>query len=998
MKKNVIPLLILLLLFQIVSPWMVAFANNTVEAIEHKVTTKSTGNMCLREHEGELSFQWPRNKKKVDLVIVQDASGSFKDTIGSVKSALNKIIDQLDHQTDRVMVTSYQDYRGFKDSKGNTLWGANGPGIKTILQAQLSNSFSSAKNGVNRIEPNSGTPTASGLQFALNEYEKAKGQPDSNREVIFLLITDGVANVRKDGYIYKLTNQITDRVDRYYTSSEYGQDYMGALKEVTGEAQKVKNAGYKLVTAFWEDKDSLAAPTQYYDKYEREVGPYARQELKKMATNPEWFVLANNIEEFTKNLIETVTKVTKKEKDKMILNVNNDLKVEDVKVFGPKGSNAKPVLQENQLVLDLEGQPEGAYKVIYKVKETKPQPKEFNVANGYFISSDQKIDIPVAKASPSENAEKCITAVTKKVSDSDQKMLDEALLNSLHEEFVYDVNYNFGFDVEAKQEIAIQDDLEDILEILDTNVVNEKGEVVNVTPVIDKEKAIVTYKLPKQNDSYAYLAGGKYHLKVKARIKTGTNIDVIKSYLDKGGVPNSAKLILDNNPLISNKVVVKPPIEEPKLHKTVSDDDEKNVEKATLSNVKEKFSWNVRYEFGSAPSGYDSIVLQDDLEDILAIVDVKVVNKKGEAVNVKPKIDAIKKQVVIEVPKKEGSYEYLTDEVYTMHITSKIADGVKQSELARYIVNGGIPNTAELVINNKSVKSNEVYVIPPKEKPKVIKTVSTQNEKEVEKAVLQAQNEEFTWNVEYQFGNDTTKLEKVTLQDDLEDILEVLDVKLMNEKGEEVKITPKIDEQTKKVTIDLEKKDGSYSYLAGLKYTMHIKSKIVEGTSAEVLVKYIAKGGIPNIAELVFDNKPTSSNEVVIIPPSIGKIEIEKVDAEDENVKLQHAEFLVFNQEGKEIGKLTTDESGKATLEELAFGKYTIKEVKAPDGYMLLRDPIEVEVTASTPTQKIKVENRKSEWEIPNTGGVGTNVFYLIGAFLMLVILLVFFHKQNSNN
>ena len=68
----------------------------------------------------------------------------------------------------------------------------------------------------------------------------------------------------------------------------------------------------------------------------------------------------------------------------------------------------------------------------------------------------------------------------------------------------------------------------------------------------------------------------------------------------------------------------------------------------------------------------------------------------------------------------------------------------------------------------------------------------------MEKAVLQAQNEEFTWNVEYQFGNDTTKLEKVTLQDDLEDILEVLDVKLMNEKGEEVKITPKIDEQTKK--------------------------------------------------------------------------------------------------------------------------------------------------------------------------------------------------------
>lgn len=73
---------------------------------------------------------------------------------------------------------------------------------------------------------------------------------------------------------------------------------------------------------------------------------------------------------------------------------------------------------------------------------------------------------------------------------------------------------------------------------------------------------------------------------------------------------------------------------------------------------------------------------------------------------------------MIEVPKQEGSYVYLTGEVYTVQITSKIADGVNQSELARYIVKGGIPNTAELVLNNKSVKSNEVYVVPPKENRK----------------------------------------------------------------------------------------------------------------------------------------------------------------------------------------------------------------------------------------------------------------------------------------
>jgi len=996
MKKNVTLFLMLLLMFQVISPGMIAFAANTVEAVQHKVITKSTGNMCLREHEGELSFKWPAPKqKKVDFVIVQDASGSFKKTMPNVKKALSNIVDQLNPATDRIMVTSYQDYRGYKDSNGRVL-GNYSNGVKTTLQSQLTSSFTLAKSGIDKIEANSGTPTVSGLQFALAEYEKAKGQNDPDRETVFLLVTDGVANVRKDGYIYKLTNQITDE-GKGYKSSEYGQDYKGALKEVTDEAQKIKNAGYKLVTAFWEDTSILAAPDQYFDKYDKEVGPYARQELKKMATQPEWFVLANDIETFTKNLIETVTKVTKKEKDKLVLNINNDLLVTDVQGSGPKGVNTKPIIKDNQIIWDLDGQPEGAYKVTYKVKEKVPQSKEFNVADGYFTFFDQKIDIQTVKALPNENAVKCTTAITKKVSDSDQKLVDEALLHSLHEEFIYDVNYNFGFDMESKQEIVIQDDLEDILEILDANLLNEKGEQVKVTPVIDKEKAIVTYKLPKQNDSYAYLAGGQYRLTIKAKIKIGTNIDVIKSYLDKGGVPNSAKLILDNNPLISNKVVVKPPIEEPKLHKTVSDDDEKNVEKATLSNVKEQFIWNVQYEFGSSPSGYDSIVLQDDLEDILDILDVKVVNKKGEVVNIKPKIDAAKKQVMIEVPKQEGSYAYLTGEVYTMQITSKITDGVNQSELARYIVKGGIPNTAELVLNNKSVKSNEVYVIPPKEKPKVTKTVSTQTEKEVEKGTLQERNEEFTWNVEYQFGNDTANLEKVTLQDDLEDILDILDVKLMNEKGEVVKVTPNIDKQTKKVTIELEKKDGSYVYLAGLKYTMHIKSKIVEGTPAEVLAKYVTNGGVPNIAELFFDNNPISSNKVVVIPPSMGKIEIEKVDAQDENVKLQHAEFLVFNQEGKEVGKLTTDGNGKASLDKLPLGKYTIKEVKAPDGYMLLRDPIEVEVTAATPTQVLKVENQKSKWEIPNTGGSGTNVFYLIGAFLMLSIICLFFHKRSSN-
>lgn len=44
--------------------------------------------------------------------------------------------------------------------------------------------------------------------------------------------------------------------------------------------------------------------------------------------------------------------------------------------------------------------------------------------------------------------------------------------------------------------------------------------------------------------------------------------------------------------------------------------------------------------------------------------------------------------------------------------------------------------------------------------PKVRKMVSDADEKEVEKATLQSIDEEFTWHVNYNFGNDVMNLEK----------------------------------------------------------------------------------------------------------------------------------------------------------------------------------------------------------------------------------------------
>ena len=41
---------------------------------------------------------------------------------------------------------------------------------------------------------------------------------------------------------------------------------------------------------------------------------------------------------------------------------------------------------------------------------------------------------------------------------------------------------------------------------------------------------------------------------------------------------------------------------------------------------------------------------------------------------------------------------------------------------------------------------------------------------------------------------------------------------------------------------------------------------------------------------------------------------------------------------------------------------------------MLLRDPIEIEITEAVKKQKITVKNAKNNWVIPNTGGSGTTI------------------------
>ncbi len=106
-KYRISMVLILVMVLQLFMPVIgeITYAENSENSITHEVETLDEN--CERKIRGKLNFKLPElEKKKVDLVIVQDASGSFKETIGTMKNGLKEVIDRL-RPEDRAMLVTY---------------------------------------------------------------------------------------------------------------------------------------------------------------------------------------------------------------------------------------------------------------------------------------------------------------------------------------------------------------------------------------------------------------------------------------------------------------------------------------------------------------------------------------------------------------------------------------------------------------------------------------------------------------------------------------------------------------------------------------------------------------------------------------------------------------------------------------------------------------------------------------------------------------------------
>ena len=832
-----------------------AAANEGGSTIEVGGNTKITQNGCSRKIEKTEKISWRLPRKPVDLVILQDASGSFKNTIPNVQNALKTLTtfvkeEEYDENnprlvktdnpdtSDRVMMATFQGADGYNYYYNNDftgrkdVYGSWGPDYDYKYKASnLSSDQNDIHQFINNIKVAGGTPTVPAIDDVIAQYNERKGNMANGRKTIFLLITDGVANGKRDpdGKVRleysDYRNNILTRAWNFNELTEASQNVLGRVKEVKEASTRLKNvvgSEGTVVVGFWEDVTIFAnSKAQYYDTYKegyskyfdigdnRSVQEIFHEALEGMASpakningkDVSFYVNEqSDINKFSSRVLESVGAALVKEDIKGEFEVTPGYKVDAVRINGKK--------------------------IVSKVTDSKKE------IRGKIVQEGDKVTISVP----------------------------ESVFNPGNNKFDYDLSK------EAHAEQVDEDDEQD--------------------PPADYKPVKETVPVPELT--------GKFKVGDFATETIGGSKETVEVQKLEYCYPSATKKIADQDQ--SNDTGT---IEDP-LQLT-----KKPSYAANLSAKDETFTYTVDYNFNNVPYEFkQNVMLTDPLDYRLEVVGHHASGPQGQILTrvVKQNDDLGNERevVVADVPSVNG-YEYLVLQKAKMTITVRLKEQYRNNQASKEFMallqdndGFGLLNQGNIMWNGEDNnpdpskhaktadkpstirRSNPVYVKPP------VVTEITKKVNDKEHEDLKAEEELFEYKVTVPWPGiaDTFSLTD-TVVSELEVQADSLNVKLGEKDNTDLKTAAKVEGQTVSLTLDktqLEKisrkvtrrktKDVQYLELT-------FKAKIRPGAD---LSKYKEDGQIkvPNTADVALNDIKKTSNKVTVTPPKPQEPSIDK--------------------------------------------------------------------------------------------------------------------------
>lgn len=369
-------------------------------------------------------------------------------------------------------------------------------------------------------------------------------------------------------------------------------------------------------------------------------------------------------------------------------------------------------------------------RVVAKLKDNADLSKyldkntnQYNIPNvGYLkINDDDTASNKVLVHTPNDKE----PTVVKAVQDKNGKYGDSAKYE-IGDEFHYRVTYTVPKNGKDISNVTFEDDLEDVLDLKDVKVTDDKGNDITKSDgdlKIDNEKESFVWQPTK--DYLVKMPDHMYTVDVTAKIKP--NVDLTK-YIDKASnqyqIPNIAKMKYNNVDVPSNKVdiITPPPTTKNKIVKSIQGlsgsfhEDKDNVE------LGKDYTYKVQYTPAQGKTLKD-VEFSDDLEDVLDLRKVVVQNADGKDVTDsegKLKIDDEKESFVWQP--NDTVITSMGGKTYTVLITARIKEN---ADLQKYIKNNviEIPNTAYMKDSGEDTPSNTTIATPKTEQPKAKKGI-----------------------------------------------------------------------------------------------------------------------------------------------------------------------------------------------------------------------------------------------------------------------------------